>query len=179
MGTRLPSFHRSAGLRRTVFMLAAMLPLCATMRAGAQSTAVPIDAATTDPGWLKVETLELGRRLHVKTKAHTHVDCLFGKADAETLTCGGVVFQKAQIQSIKPSHRTRSTWVGLGVGYFAAGGVSAAAYAGKSNQLIGSNRCNSSACIITIAVVDIGLPIAMPIIFHVYDLTATAIYKAQ
>jgi hypothetical protein len=137
-----------------------------------------LDASSTDPGWLKVETLELGRRLHVNTKQHTHVDCLFAKADAETLTCGGVVFQKAEIKSIKPSRRVRSTFVGLGTGYLAAGAITAAAFAGTSHQFVGSDRCNSAGCIITVAVVDLAVLIMTPIVFHAFDLTATAIYKA-
>jgi hypothetical protein len=155
-----------------------LIAATAARASGQTAPTAPPDAAATDPGWLKVETLEFGKRLHVNTREHAHIDCLFGKADAETLTCGGVVFQKAQIQSIKSSHRTRSTFVGLGVGYGAAIGVSAAAYAGSSNNYFGSNRCNSTACIITVAIVDLTLVIATPILFHVYDLTATSIYKA-
>jgi len=158
--------------RKGIYAFAAVGLLALTSAASAQNAAAPIDAATTDPGWLKVETLELGKRLHVNTKEHPHIDCLFGKADAETLTCGGVVFQKANIKSIKPSHRTRSTFVGLGVGYGLAAGVSAAAYAGRDSH------CNSTACVITIAFVDLGLLIGTPIVFHIYDLTSTAIYKA-
>jgi len=147
--------------------------------ASAQTTAAPA-ANTTDPGWLKVETLELGKRLHVNTKTHTHIDCLFGKADAESLTCGGVVFQKDQIQSIKPSHRTRSTFVGLGVGYGSAVATTAIAFAGGQdhNGFGSTSRCNSIGCATAIAFVDLTLIIATPIIFHVYDLTSTSIYKA-
>ncbi len=178
MRSSFPSLRHPSSYR-TVFALAVILSLGAATRANAQAAAAPLDASSTDSGWLKVETLELGKRLHVNTKQHTHVDCLFGKADAETLTCGGVVFQKADIQSVKPSHRTRSTFVGLGVGYGAAIGLSVAAY-GKSsgNHLVGTDRCNSTACIITVAVVDLTLVIATPILFHIYDLTSTAIYKA-
>jgi hypothetical protein len=147
--------------------------------ASAQTT-VALTANSTDPGWLKVETLELGKRLHVNTKAHAHIDCLFGKADAETLTCGGVVFKKEDIQSIKPSHRVRSTFVGLGVGYGSAVAVTAIAFAGGDNHngFGSTSRCNSIGCAATIVLVDLSLLIATPIVFHVCDLTAGTIYKA-
>jgi hypothetical protein len=148
--------------------------------ASAQTTVAAPAANSTDPGWLKVETLELGKRLHVNTKTHTHIDCLFGKADDQTLTCGGVVFKKEDIQSIKPSHRLRSTFVGLGVGYGSALAVTAIAVAGGQNHngFGTTSRCNSIGCATTIAFVDLTLVIATPIVFHVYDLTSTAIYKA-
>jgi len=160
---------------RTLLLAAVLL----VTGASAQTTAAPA-ANSTDPGWLKVETLELGKRLHVNTKTHTHIDCLFGKADAESLTCGGVVFKKEDIQSIKPSHRTRSTFVGLGVGYGSAFAVTAIALGGGQNHSgFGStSRCNSISCGTAIALVDLTLVITAPIVFHIYDLTSTAIYKA-
>jgi hypothetical protein len=176
-----PRIHASVAIARprAVSILAVALLLSAFASASAQTTpAAPLDASSTDPGWLKVETLELGRRLHVNTKQHTHVDCLFAKADAETLTCGGVVFQKAEIKSIKPSHRVRSTFAGLGTGYLAAGAIAAVAFGGSSHQIVGSDRCNSAGCVITVAIVDVAVLIVTPIVFHAFDLTATSIYKA-
>jgi hypothetical protein len=121
--------------------------------------------------WTRVQVLPMGTQVHIKTQGHGSVRCAVSAADASSVTCGGVVFERSTVKYIKSRHRVRSTLVGVGLGYGTAAGITAAYAEGcKLNCSEGSA--------VAIGVLDLGLLVATPVVFGVYDLTAGTIYKA-
>jgi hypothetical protein len=128
-------------------------------------------SSTPVSGWQLVQALPPGSKIHIKFFAHHKTDCRVSSVDADSISCDtSAIFKRADIQSIRANHRVRSTLVGLGVGYGAAAAVTAVAARARGCQTVG--------CAGAIAVVDLGLLIAVPIIGHVTDFTAGTIYRA-
>jgi hypothetical protein len=122
--------------------------------------------------WVRVEALKMGTSIHIKTNDHGSTRCVVGAVDAESVTCGGVKFNRASILYIKNSHRVRSSLVGLGAG----AGFALAITVGLAEHCKDLNCSVGSA--ITLAIIDLAAFVATPIVFGVYDLTAGTIYKA-
>jgi hypothetical protein len=121
--------------------------------------------------WTRLQVLPKGIQVHIKTLDHGNIHCAVAAVDADSITCGGVAFKRSSIQYIKSRHRVRSTLVGVGVGYGSAAAITAAyAESCKLNCRVGT--------VTGVAVVDLGLLIATPIVFGVSDLTAGTLYKA-
>ncbi len=114
----------------------------------------------------------MGTSVHIKTNDHGSTRCVVGAVDAESVTCGGVKFNRASILYIKNSHRVRSSLVGLGAGTV----VAVAITAGLVEHCRDLNCSTGSA--LTLAIIDLAAFVATPIVFGVYDLTAGTIYKA-
>ncbi len=132
---------------------------------------MPLPAANSKTDWTHVQVLQKGTQLHIKTVDHGSVHCAVTAVDADSITCGGVPLQRSSIRYIQGRHKLRSTLVGVGVSYGTAAGVTAAyAESCKLNCRVGTAT--------GVAVLDVGLLIATPILFGVTDLTAGTIYKA-
>ena len=96
-------------MRPSNLVLSAALVLCA-----------PVHAQTVPEGsnWQRVQALPAGTTVHVKAN-NTSTSCTLKAVDADSLTCTRVkdlTFQRAEIRSIRISHRVRSTLIGAGVG---------------------------------------------------------------
>ena len=156
-------------------LLAAGLPadLCAQAAATSQAP-TPVTTRTPDgtQPWDKIQGLMAGTKIHIKLKTGVKVECRTTTVSAAAVTCDSTAsFKRVDIDSIRSNHRVRSTLIGLGAGYFGAGGLGAA--------IASSNHdCGLSApCLLTIAVVVLTVAIVTPIVFHIMDLTATTLYK--
>ena len=146
-----------------------LLVLLAATAASAQTSSPGAPSNKSD--WTRVQVLAAGTRVHIKTLDHGNIHCAVNSVDADSITCGGVNFKRTSVSYIKGRHKTRSTLVGVAVGYGTAAGVTAAyAESCKLNCKIGTAT--------GVAVFDIGLLVATPILFGVYDLTAGTLYKA-
>jgi hypothetical protein len=69
-------------------------------------------------GWDAVRALPSGATLDIKLRKGS-ANCVFGSADADTLTCQrgtSITVQRVDIRSIKIHHRGRSTLSGLAIG---------------------------------------------------------------
>lgn len=107
-------------LRHTVLCLA-MLPV---LSATAQSS-TPAPGAGSN--WQHVQALPEGTSIRVKVTNRSAV-CNLKSVDADSLTCvhgigKDIVFQRAEIQSIKIHHRARSAAAGAGIGFVAGVGT--------------------------------------------------------
>jgi hypothetical protein len=151
-------------------LLAAAL-LVATA-ASAQTSAPTLTPTDSKSDWTRVQVLKMGTNVHIKTLDHGNIRCAIGETSDVSITCGGVVFQRSKILYIKNSHRVRSTLVGFAAGYGTAIGIT----------LAETEHCRDLNCSVGLAAavvfIDLGLFIATPIVFGVYDLTAGTIYKA-
>jgi hypothetical protein len=128
-------------------------------------------AKPSSSDWTRVQVLKMGTQVHIKTQSHGSVRCAVTAVDPDSVTCGGVVFQRSTIKYIKSRHRVRSTLVGVAAGYGTAAGITTG-YAEncKLNCRVGT--------VAAIGALDLGLLVATPIVFGVSDLTAGTIYKA-
>jgi hypothetical protein len=147
----------------------ALILVLATTTASAQTATPPTPSNKSD--WTRVQVLRMGTQVHIKTQGHGSVRCAVSAVDADSVTCGGVVFPRSTIQYIKDRHRVRSTLVGVAAGYGTAAAVTTA-YAEGCKLNCGEGSA------VAVGVLDLGLLVATPILFGVYDLTAGTIYKA-
>jgi hypothetical protein len=114
-------------------MLIAATIVLATLSATAQQTAQP--AAAMPPAgsnWQHVQALPVGMSLYVSA-AKRHSSCIFKGADADSLTCThgkDLVFQRAEVKTVKIAHRGRSMLIGAGAGMGAGALFGAVAYGG-------------------------------------------------
>src|ERR1035437_7165247 len=102
-------------MRKILATLLAFTTLSATAQQPAQQPVPPPPAGSN---WQHVQALPIGASINVKARA-SHLTCKLKSVDADSLTCThgkDLVFQRADILSIKIPHRGRSTLVGLGVG---------------------------------------------------------------
>jgi hypothetical protein len=147
----------------------ALILVLATTTASALTATPPTPSNKSD--WTRVRVLAAGTRVHIKTLDHGNIQCAVTSVDADSITCGGVTFQRASITYIKNRHKTRSTLVGVAVGWGTAGAITAGyAESCKLNCKVGTAT--------GVAIFAIGDLVATPILFGVYDLTAGTIYKA-
>jgi hypothetical protein len=123
--------------------------------------------------WVHVLALKPGTNVSIRTHDHGKVRCAVAAVEDDSITCGGAVLMRSSIESIKGSHKLRSTMVGFGVAVGASAAVTAV--------IAASCKVNNSDCLggaAIAAIIDLSLFIATPIVFGVYDLTAGTIYKA-
>jgi len=99
---------------RPLFLLPALLlPLYAVAQQPPGQTPPPQGS-----NWQHVQALPPGAALHIKTSKHT-LSCKFRSADADSLTCfhgKDMTVTRADVKSIKVSHRGRSALVGAAIG---------------------------------------------------------------
>ena len=113
------------------FLLA--LTLVSALSVSAQQPAPP----RAGSNWQHVQALPVGASIIVKARK-SHAGCKLKSVDADSLTCirgKGLVFQRADIVSIKVPHSGRSALVGAGLGAGVGAVIGAAAgSAGCSGQ---------------------------------------------
>ena len=112
--------------------------------------------------WDGVMTARKGISIRVKT-THGKVRCTLLGADAESLTCrhgAPVTLQRTDIQSIKVSHRGRSTLIGAGAGAAIGFAIGFAAGTNDSNGFFGPNFLRGAiAGIVAVLGAVIGAPV--------------------
>jgi hypothetical protein len=100
---------------RMVLLALALVP---ALSASAQQPAQQPASPPAGSNWQHVQALPVGASINVKARK-SHAGCKLKSVDADSLTCThgtDLVFQRADIVSIKIPHRGRSTLVGLGLG---------------------------------------------------------------
>lgn len=133
--------------------------------------------------WQLVQALPAGTSIHVNA-GRRHQSCRVQKVDAESLTCaegGSPVYSRAEITSIKLTHRGRSTLVAA----LAGGGIGAAVAAGL---LAHDPHCQPSqfGCLnglvgtgpVVGAFSAVGAVVGAPI-GYLTDFTGSTVYKAS
>jgi hypothetical protein len=110
-------------MRRLIFAIAFLAAVSATAQQ-------PVAPAQPPPGanWQRVQALPVGQSIVVKAKA-SHASCKLKSVDADSLTCThgkDLVFQRADIRTIKIPRRGRSTLIAAGIG-IATGAIVGAA----------------------------------------------------
>jgi hypothetical protein len=104
----------------------------AALFAPAQQPAAPAQPPAGS-NWQHVQALPVGQSINVTAKA-SHASCKLKSVDSDSLTCThgkDIVFQRADIVSIKVPRRGRSTLIAMGIGA-GAGAVVGAATSGCS-----------------------------------------------
>jgi hypothetical protein len=123
--------------------------------------------------WQNVQALPAGTSIPVNTKSRSLV-CDLEHVDADTLTCTqrkDVVFQRAEIKTIKLARRSRSTGVGVAIG--AATGIVIAEAAYNKNWTFSIISRGSIAAIVGVPLAAIG-----GIVGHQTDFTSSTVYRA-
>jgi hypothetical protein len=121
--------------------------------------AVPTAAvAQNSAGWQKVQALPAGTKVQVKTGKHK-VSCKVQSVSADSISCAsGENIPRAEIASIKVSHRAASTLVGAGIGAGAAAGIGAGLNNSDQNSFLKFSN-GEVAGVFAIAGAVIGAPI--------------------
>jgi len=117
--------------------------------------------------WHKVEVLPVGTPIYITVQKHT-TRCVLMSVGVDSVTCNNgkdSVFQRAEIKTIKVSHHTRSTLVGLGLGWVAADVMGVVAL----DKMSGSGAA-------AVATAGVAVLIAAPIIGYKTDFTRSTIY---
>lgn len=81
-----------------------------------------------DSGWRHVQALPIGTSISVATKSG-HSKCKLKSVDGDILTCSrgkDVVFQRADITTVKVSRRGRSALIGMAIGAGVGAGIGVA-----------------------------------------------------
>jgi hypothetical protein len=119
---------------RTILLPTALLALSASAQAPPQPPA--------GSNWQHVQALPAGTSIEVKART-SHASCTLKSVAPDSLTCAhhkDLVFQRADILTIKVSHRDRSALVGAAV---AGGTLAVVGFAATTdhapNSLFGSN----------------------------------------
>ena len=163
-------------MRRLIFAIAFLAAVSATAQQ-------PVAPAQPPPGanWQRVQALPVGQSIVVKAKA-SHASCKLKSVDADSLTCThgkDLVFQRADIRTIKIPRRGRSTLIAAGIGIAtgaivgAASGSSCTQQAGQFLPCVNIISRRDLAVIGTVAVGVIGAPIGA-----LTDFTKSTVYKA-
>jgi hypothetical protein len=118
-------------------LVAALLALTTISAAAQTPAAQPVSATLGGSNWQNVQTLPIGTSIEVTV--HTaHANCKLRSVDADTLTCTqgkDVVFQRADITTIKIRRRGRSALIGAAIG--AGGGAIVGVTLGRNGSFIG------------------------------------------
>jgi hypothetical protein len=162
---------------RTILLALALVP---TLSARAQQSAQQPTPAPPPAGsnWQHVQALPVGASINIKARK-SHAGCKLKAVDADTLTCThgkDLIFQRADIVTIKIPHRGRSTLVGVGLGAGVGALIGAATGSkGCSGQAFCINILSRSdlAAIGAVAVGAIGA-----IAGGATDFTRSTVYKA-
>jgi hypothetical protein len=97
--------------------LIVVLAFLAASSAPAQQPAAPAPPPAGS-NWQRVQALPVGQSIDVTAKA-SHANCKLKSVDADTLTCTqrkDIVFQRADILSVKVPRRGRSALIGTAIG---------------------------------------------------------------
>ncbi len=135
---------------------------------------VPAQQAVSHPpegsDWHKVQVLPVGTPIYVTVGKHT-TRCVLLNVAADSVTCNNgkdTSFQRSEITALKISHRTRSTLVGLGLGWAASVVLGVAAEHTNSNTGAGA-----------MGAAGLAILVAAPIIGYKTDFTRSTIYKGN
>lgn len=145
------------------------LILAPVLGATAQQPAQHLPAAGSN--WQHVQALAVGTTISVGARSR-HANCTLKSVDTETLTCThkkDIVFQRADILSVKIPRRGRSALIGLGIGAGAGGIVGAAS--GRNGSLVPRGL---GAIIFAVAGAPIGAAIGVAT-----DFAKSTVYTAQ
>ena len=160
------------------FLAALTVPAQQPTRQPTQQPAQP----STGSNWQHVQALPVGASINVKART-SHASCTLKSVSADSLTCThgkDIVFQRADILTIKIPHRGRSALIGAAIGAGVGATVGAASGSSSCTQQAGqflpcvnifSRR--DLAVIGTVAVGVIGAPIGA-----LTDFTKSTVYKA-
>lgn len=95
-------------------------------------------AAPVDDGWLRVQHLAPGTRIHIAADAGS-TTCKLRSADETSVSCAGAhgkAFPRSTIRSIKLTRYLASTAAGLGIGAGVGGLVGVAAIRPKPHEFL-------------------------------------------
>ena len=155
-------------MKRTI-VLSLVLASALSARAAQQPVQPPAGS-----NWQHVQALPVGASINVKARK-SHAGCKLKSVDADSLTCThgkDLVFQRADIVSIKIPHRGRSTLGGLAIGAGVGAGVGKAASGGNCKQL----------CIISpgtvVAVSAVAIGAVGTLVGALTDFTRSTVYRA-
>lgn len=102
-------------------------------------------AATTAPpegsNWQHVQALPAGTSINVEARS-SHITCKLKSVDTDTLTCTqkkNLIFQRADILTIKIPHRGRSALIGTAIGGGVGAGIGFAAGTNNNGGWFGPN----------------------------------------
>jgi hypothetical protein len=100
---------------RTILLALALVPVLSAP--AQQPTQQPV-SPPAGSNWQHVQALPVGASINVKARK-SHAGCKLKSVDADSLTCThgkDLVFQRADILSVKIPRRGRSTLIAMGVG---------------------------------------------------------------
>jgi hypothetical protein len=120
--------------------------------------------------WHKVQVLPVGTPIYVTVGKHI-TRCVLMNVDADSVTCNNgkdTAFQRSEVNALKVSHRTRSTLVGLGLGWAVSGILGVAAENTKNYTAAGA-----------MGAAGLAVLVAAPIIGYKTDFTRSTIYKGN
>ncbi len=150
-------------------LIASVLLVFVAVQASAQQISPQLPVGN----WARVQTISTGTSIHVNT-ATSHVLCVLKADDAETLTCAhhfqDLKFTRAEIKSIKVAHRTRSTWVAVGIALLGMGIATQIANHTAQDQL-GTG--------IVVGLAGLLALIVSPIVGYFTDFTRSTVYQAN
>jgi hypothetical protein len=156
---------------RTFFLALAFVPASFL---GAQQPAPP----PAGSNWQHVQALPIGQSINIKARK-SHAGCKLKSVDTDSLTCTqgkDLVFQRADIVTIKISRHPRSTLVGLGLGAGIGALIGAATGSPScSGQTFCLDILNRSALA---AIGAVGVGAVGAIIGVSTDFTRSTVYKA-
>jgi len=135
------------------------------------ATAQQVSPAPGKSDWARVQSISPENDLRVKTPTASNY-CELKSVDAETLTCTrdgqDLVFKRAEVKSVKVSHRMRSTWIGVGIGYLGTVLIGAAAYHGNYESF----QAGAVIWLLSLVVAGLGA-----IVGHFSDFTGHTVYQ--
>jgi hypothetical protein len=160
-------------MHKLLATLLAFTTLSGTAQQPAQAPAPPPPAGSN---WQHVQALPIGASIYVKAKS-SQTNCKLKSVDADTLTCTrgkDLVFQRADIVTIKIPHRGRSTLIGLAIGGGAGAAIGFGAGTNNSNGFFGPNFMRGAVT----AVFGVGGGLIGAITGGLTDFSKSTVYKA-
>lgn len=137
--------------------------------AAAQQPTQPAPAAGAN--WQHVQALPVGASIQVEA-GKSHANCKLKSVDADTLTCTqkkDIVFERAEIKSIKIPRREHSALIGMAIG--AGAGAIVGAASGRNGSFVPRGL---GAIILGVPGAPIGAAIG-----GLTDFAKSTVYKAQ